>query len=184
MDDALRGFQAAVSKSVSRLIIGELNYSGNLMYLERFLPIEFSPEIKRKLARLEKRQTKHRTPAVDKQAAQSGGGNKCSTTEQRLSEIWSRVLGVEEISIYDHFDDLGGDSIMVAQLFKELELEYPGRLEIVDVFSYSSISSMAQFLDRNSGQAEQEEKMKRWTWMSCLGKLPKVKYRRSNLASI
>lgn len=184
VDDALRGFQAAVSKSVSRLIIGELNYSGNLMYLERFLPIEFSPEIKRKLARLEKRQTKHRTPAVDKQAAQSGGGNKCSTTEQRLSEIWSRVLGVEEISIYDHFDDLGGDSIMVAQLFKELELEYPGRLEIVDVFSYSSISSMAQFLDRNSGQAEQEEKMKRWTWMSCLGKLPKVKYRRSNLASI
>ncbi len=37
-------------------------------------------------------------------------------TEQRLADIWSQVLGVEQIGIHDNFFALGGDSILSIQI--------------------------------------------------------------------
>jgi amino acid adenylation domain-containing protein/non-ribosomal peptide synthase protein (TIGR01720 family) len=39
-----------------------------------------------------------------------------STVERQLSEIWSQVLGVDNIGIHDNFFELGGDSIQSIQI--------------------------------------------------------------------
>ena len=37
-------------------------------------------------------------------------------TEQRLADIWCRVLGLERVGVHDSFFDLGGDSILSIQI--------------------------------------------------------------------
>lgn len=41
--------------------------------------------------------------------------------EQQLAMVWSRVLGIPQIGIDDHFLELGGDSIKVMQLIHQLK---------------------------------------------------------------
>ncbi|MEV6948662.1 non-ribosomal peptide synthetase [Streptomyces sp. NPDC051172] len=55
-----------------------------------------------------------------------------SETEQRLADLWGEVLGVEPVGIEDDFFDLGGHSLLVAELLGTLkdtfDLEVPARV--------------------------------------------------------
>lgn len=45
-----------------------------------------------------------------------------TSQEKTLAEIWSRVLGVEQISVTDNFFELGGDSILSIQVTSQASL--------------------------------------------------------------
>lgn len=62
---------------------------------------------------------------IDRSALQSsnentqGCGQACgarSATEQTLTEIWASVLNLRQVGVHDNFFDLGGDSILAAQI--------------------------------------------------------------------
>jgi acyl carrier protein len=44
-----------------------------------------------------------------------------SSTEQMLAEIWRRALGMDCVGVTDNYEDLGGDSLLAASIFAELE---------------------------------------------------------------
>ena len=44
-----------------------------------------------------------------------------SPTEQMLAEIWRRTLGMDRVGVRDNYEDLGGDSLLAASIFAELE---------------------------------------------------------------
>nr|WP_154958150.1 type I polyketide synthase [Paenibacillus xylanexedens] len=67
-------------------------------------------------------------------------------TETIVAKIWASVLGLEEIDIYDHFFQMGGDSVMAAHLLQELEIHFPGQLDISDIFTYSSVYEMSNYI--------------------------------------
>jgi len=41
--------------------------------------------------------------------------------EGQLARIWAQVLGIEQVSVRDHFQDLGGRSLHATQIFSRLK---------------------------------------------------------------
>ncbi|MDP4146687.1 MAG: type I polyketide synthase [Bacillota bacterium] len=149
-DIAITIFGEILSKEIERVIIGEPNY-GVLSEIEEALPINLAHKIR--LGINEHRSNKKDT-SLDNKARTSAvlikGGSKedvFSETEKKIAGIWSEILGLEEVDIYDNFNSLGGDSILATRLLRKLEKEYPGMIDIADVFAYSTVNAMAQYIE-------------------------------------
>lgn len=63
--------------------------------------------------------------------------------ESQLAEIWSDLFGIKEVGIHDGFIDLGGDSILVAQLAARLRRKYEINLPIAVFFNSDTIAKLA-----------------------------------------
>ena len=62
--------------------------------------------------------------------------------EQMLAEVWTEVLGLETVSVYDNFLDLGGDSLSAVQVVTRLQ----GRLGVrirVNELAFQSLRQLA-----------------------------------------
>ncbi len=66
--------------------------------------------------------------------------------ERVLAEIWSRVLGVSPVGIYDDFADLGGDSLLAVLLLVEVERVAGRQLSSVALFHAPTIDKLAGIL--------------------------------------
>ena len=68
--------------------------------------------------------------------------------EQMLGGIWSDILGLDKIGVYDDFIQIGGDSLagirLMARINAELELDLP----IDSIFEKSTLASMAVFIEQ------------------------------------
>ena len=78
-------------------------------------------------------------------------------SEKRFGQLWGDVLEADEIDIYKHFNDLGGNSILASYLMKELESEYPDQFDITDIFTYSTVYDLSEYYDSLNGTAQQED---------------------------
>ncbi|QEP43084.1 amino acid adenylation domain-containing protein [Ectothiorhodospiraceae bacterium BW-2] len=66
--------------------------------------------------------------------------------ETLLSSLWQRILSQPQISISDNFFDLGGNSILLAQMHAALPDEIRAKIKIIDLFKYPTIAAISQFL--------------------------------------
>jgi amino acid adenylation domain-containing protein len=66
--------------------------------------------------------------------------------ELKIASAWKRVLGVEQIGVYDNFFDIGGHSLLLAKLSIELSAELGHEIAIVDLFRYASVAEFSEFL--------------------------------------
>jgi amino acid adenylation domain-containing protein/non-ribosomal peptide synthase protein (TIGR01720 family) len=76
--------------------------------------------------------------------------------EERLSEIWKRVLGISAVSIHDNFFELGGDSIQSLRLVS-LAAQAGWRIRPKQVFDHPTIASLSQIVDRTTARAASTE---------------------------
>ncbi|WP_430909645.1 amino acid adenylation domain-containing protein, partial [Maribacter sp. 2-571] len=66
-------------------------------------------------------------------------------TEQRLTDIWQELLGVDKVGIQDNFFELGGDSIITIQVVSRARrLGY--NLNPIDIFESQTISKLADII--------------------------------------
>ncbi|NEQ41320.1 MAG: amino acid adenylation domain-containing protein, partial [Okeania sp. SIO3I5] len=68
--------------------------------------------------------------------------------EELLAEIWSKVLAVEEVGVYDNFFALGGDSLLSVQvlaLAKKSGLEF----SLQQLFKHQTINDLVKVLHRS-----------------------------------
>nr|WP_275984157.1 SDR family NAD(P)-dependent oxidoreductase [Paenibacillus hamazuiensis] len=68
-------------------------------------------------------------------------------TQRTLGAIFGAVLGLSEIDIFASFQDMGGNSLMATQLLKLIDEQFPGTVDISDLFSYPSVDDLAMFID-------------------------------------
>ena len=74
--------------------------------------------------------------------------------EKQLAQIWSQLLGIEEIGIYDNFFELGGDSILAIQAIA-LANSYGLKLSPKLLFKHQMIAELAGIAETSTHQAEQ-----------------------------
>lgn len=90
--------------------------------------------------------------------------------EKNLAKIWSEELNLDGIGINDNFFDLGGNSLLLIQLYQKLEQRFPEkRLAVVDLFAYPTIAKLAKFLEGTAVNPLKEKEVQAY-WDRELGR--------------
>src|SRR5262249_29969102 len=66
--------------------------------------------------------------------------------EEGLAEIWSKLLGIQRVSIHDNFFELGGHSLLAIQLAARIEKRFGKTLPVAVLFQSPTIEEMANLL--------------------------------------
>jgi amino acid adenylation domain-containing protein len=75
--------------------------------------------------------------------------------EEEMAQIWSNLLGVEQVGIHDNFFELGGHSILLIQLHSRLSKSYNVKISLRDLFDAPTIAEMTLLVAQ--GQIEQQD---------------------------
>lgn len=70
--------------------------------------------------------------------------------ERKIAAIWQSILKVEKVGLEDNFFDLGGNSLALAQVQAQLESIFERSITIVDLFQYSTVSTLADYFSKQA----------------------------------
>ncbi|MBN1220774.1 MAG: amino acid adenylation domain-containing protein [Anaerolineae bacterium] len=68
-------------------------------------------------------------------------------TEAVLAELWTEILDVEQVGIYDDFIELGGHSLLATQLVSRIRNAFGLELSLRILFETSTVASLARYID-------------------------------------
>jgi amino acid adenylation domain-containing protein len=68
-------------------------------------------------------------------------------TEETVAAIWQKILQKDTVSANVNFFNIGGNSLKLVKVFRELSKLYPGRLTLTELFKYSTIQAISEYLD-------------------------------------
>ncbi|MDJ1183388.1 type I polyketide synthase [Roseofilum casamattae] len=71
-----------------------------------------------------------------------------SQTEKAIARVWQDVLQLKEVGINDSFFDLGGNSLLLIRVHKELSQEFEVHLPITTLFEHPTIATLARHLQQ------------------------------------
>jgi len=72
--------------------------------------------------------------------------------EETIATIWQRVLGLDRVGLYDNFFDLGGHSLLLAEVHERLGEALGREVAMVELFQHTTVDALARHL---AGEAEQ-----------------------------
>jgi natural product biosynthesis luciferase-like monooxygenase protein len=81
------------------------------------------------------------------------GAAPSSELERQIAGVWSEVLGVDEIGLYDNFFDIGGHSLLMVQVHSRLRDLLEGELPLIKLLEHPSVGSLAAYLVAATPQA-------------------------------
>ncbi|MDP7319967.1 MAG: amino acid adenylation domain-containing protein [Bacteriovoracaceae bacterium] len=71
-----------------------------------------------------------------------------TNTEAELLKLWEECLLIEGIGTLDKFFDLGGTSLLAVSLVHKIKQHFVDNFEVADLFQYSTIKEMADFISK------------------------------------
>lgn len=90
-------------------------------------------------------------PPKEPEALPTAGGESVENFEVQIAAIWSRLLGVAQISPRDSFFDLGGHSLLAVQVHREIRNELGvAKLSITDIFRAPTLGALAAIVAQKS----------------------------------
>lgn len=150
---AVSAWDTILNKDLNRITIGEIDNEVMGMVMDH-LSIRISDGLRKNINSKNSGAVSARKVNDQNQAKNvtlKGRDNgKYSDIEKRIAKIWSKVIGANEIDVYDSFMQLGGDSIIATGLLAEIQKEFGEIVEISDVFTYPSIEQISEYLARQT----------------------------------
>lgn len=71
-------------------------------------------------------------------------------TEQAIAQIWSELLGIEQIGAHDSFLELGGDSLLAVRLISRLRDVFNQNFPLRLIFEASTVAELAKSIEPQS----------------------------------
>jgi amino acid adenylation domain-containing protein len=75
-------------------------------------------------------------------------------SQQLVSDIWSRSLGIENIDIHDDFFEIGGHSLIAVEVMTRLEKECNVKFPLSILFEYPTIAKLAALVQSKESKRE------------------------------
>jgi len=69
-----------------------------------------------------------------------------SEIEQLIATVWREVLGLEKVGLHDNYFDLGGQSLLLAQVHSKLQEIFRNDFPIVDLFKHTTIKALVKYV--------------------------------------
>ncbi len=69
-----------------------------------------------------------------------------TAVEEKLAQIWSEVLGIEQLGVHDNLFDLGGNSILATEILDRVSEALQSELSFLAFFETPTIAGMAKNL--------------------------------------
>lgn len=158
----IQGFNQLLWKNAERVLIGELNFDKDKIFLLERSRVELSESIKRRIGECRKARritVRSRTGEVPGELRLTGENDgRYSDTEKKLAEWVRDLMGYNEINVHDNFFEIGADSITIKKLHGEIERIYPEKVKIADIFSYPTVSKLAGFILDGNKTADAAER--------------------------
>jgi len=66
--------------------------------------------------------------------------------EQSVAQTWQKCLGIKQVGVEDNFFDLGGHSLLGAQLTLELQNTFKVKVDIALLFAHPTVAQLSQAL--------------------------------------
>jgi acyl carrier protein len=67
--------------------------------------------------------------------------------EETLANLWTEILGLEQVGVYDNFIELGGHSLLAAQLISRVRDVFQVELSPSHLFEVATIAGVAQHIE-------------------------------------
>jgi amino acid adenylation domain-containing protein len=77
--------------------------------------------------------------------------------EIALAAAWCEVLGCQTVGRHDHFFELGGNSLLAAQLFARLRQRFDVKLPLREVYSRPTIASLAEAIVLHQAETDADD---------------------------
>jgi acyl-coenzyme A synthetase/AMP-(fatty) acid ligase len=66
--------------------------------------------------------------------------------EKALVHLWGEIMGLESVGIRDDFSELGGDSLLAAQISSRINALFPLKRPLVSLFETPTVSQLSEYL--------------------------------------
>lgn len=164
--EAIDGYNKVLNKAIPRVFIGEMTNNINFLYLMDNLPFEISEKMAVTINRIKKeagskkieKKQKDRIKQFDKVEIKGKESDDLTDIEKKIAQLYSEVLGYDEINIFDSFFELGGDSVMLNRLHAIIQKEYPGKVKLINLFTYTSIADLSSFISEQIANQQGKKK--------------------------
>lgn len=156
-EKAIHSLDIILKKKVSRVLIGEINYESPFLKHTENILIKLADEILLKLTVNQSKTEILSSQMQNNHEVVLAGKQDYTEAEKTLSKIAGEVLGYSEINIYDNFFEMGGNSILLNYIWKEIDNLYPNRVMISDMFAYPSVHALAMFITKGDELNDREQ---------------------------
>ena len=64
--------------------------------------------------------------------------------QQRVADIWRKILKINRVSLHDNFFDIGGHSMLIVKLHGALQREFGSDLTLIELFQQTTVALQAE----------------------------------------
>jgi hypothetical protein len=73
--------------------------------------------------------------------------------ERTIAQAWAEALQVDRVDVETTFFDLGGTSLLMAQVYRRLRGTLPGDVSLTDMFRYPTVHALGAFVQERAAAA-------------------------------